>query len=112
MKKIIIIAIALFAASMASAAGFDINWTDNSNAEDGFIVERSSDGVTFTEVGRTVTDATTYNDETVLEGQTYYYRVKAYNSEIESSYTEVSQATYPLNAPSDINIDINLTPAS
>ena len=56
-----------------------LTWADNSNNEDDFIIERSLDGVIFTEIGRAAQDATAYNDNTVTNSTTYFYRVVASN---------------------------------
>ncbi len=57
-----------------------IGWNDNSLDEDGFIVEKSSDNVTFTQLAVTPVNSHSYSDTNVVEGETYYYRVMSYNS--------------------------------
>ncbi|MBP7552000.1 MAG: Ig-like domain-containing protein [Spirochaetes bacterium] len=70
-----------------------LNWTDNSNVETGFVVERSeTSGAGFTALGGTdVTplsaNTTTFDDATAVIGTTYYYRVKAVNSFGSSDYS-------------------------
>ena len=39
------------AAAAVSSSRIDLTWTDNSSNEQGFKVERSTDGVTFTPAG-------------------------------------------------------------
>ncbi len=73
----------------------DMMWTDNSNNELGFHVERSSDihfmGVlTIFKAGANVT---TYSDTSVVAGTTYYYRVIAYNSAGDSPPSAVAMIT-------------------
>jgi hypothetical protein len=58
-----------------------LTWTDNSLGETGFVIERANDpsfttGLTVFEVGAGVT---TYVDNTLVNKQVYYYRVKAVN---------------------------------
>ena len=55
------------------------NWDDNSNIDDGFIIERSTDGENFVEIGRANRDSNGYADTNISNGNTYYYRVRAYN---------------------------------
>lgn len=73
----------LLLASLASAAQIGISWTDNSTAEDGFIVERSLDGgKTFAEVAR-VQPNTTYFDDDIQSPDAPHpqsYRITAFQN--------------------------------
>jgi hypothetical protein len=74
-----------------------INWTDNSDNEDYFVVERSTDGINYTDVNHPAANATTYTDNNLLPNTTYYYRIKAVNASTSSAYsTSVSIKTPPL----------------
>ncbi len=75
-----------------------IQWTDNATNEDHFVLERSADGVTYTDIAHPGANATSYNDSTGLSpNTTYYYRVQAVNAGGASSYsTPVSAKTPPL----------------
>ncbi len=85
----------------ASATGpstVALAWTDNSNNENGFRIERSSDNVNFTEVATAGVNQTTYGDSGLSAQATYYYRVRAanlYNTVSYSAYTNVASATTP-----------------
>ena len=73
-------------------------WTDNSDNENGFRVERSSDGTNFTEVATVGVNQTTYGDSGLSSQATYYYRVRAanlYNTLSFSAYSNVSTVTTP-----------------
>ncbi len=60
----------------------DLTWSDNSDNEEGFAIERSkADALHFVEIGRTSSSVESYLDYTGLEATTlYYYRVRAFNS--------------------------------
>ena len=73
-------------------------WTDNSADETGFRIERSTDGVTFTEIHVTAADVVSWDDDTCAPNTRYYYRVRAYNASGESAYTDIANAKTP---PSD-----------
>jgi parallel beta-helix repeat protein len=55
-----------------------LTWQDNSSNETGFVVERSTDGQTFTTIATTAANATSYTDTPASLGQ-YWYRVSAQN---------------------------------
>ena len=74
--------------------GVYLTWTDNSNSEEGFIVERSADGgKTFFEIGVAETNVTSYMDLEVVRGTTHSYRVKAYAIGAESAYSNTVSVT-------------------
>jgi hypothetical protein len=86
-------------ATAISGSQIDLSWKDNSTKESAYTVERSLDGSTgWTELTSTLpADSTTYSDKGLNAGTTYYYRVKATNTNGSSGYTNVASAT-----PSDI----------
>jgi len=54
-----------------------LNWSDNSNNETSFRIERSVNGEGFVEYGSVGANNTSYNDRGVDVGNTYQYRVRA-----------------------------------
>ncbi len=74
-----------------------INWKDNSDNESYFILERSEDGVGYTDIAHPEVNATTYTDNNRLPNTTYYYRLKAVAGSDASAYSAaVSVKTPPL----------------
>lgn len=57
-----------------------LTWTDNANNEDGFKVQRSTDGQNFTDLTTLAVDAINYDDNAIAENTTYYYQVIAFNT--------------------------------
>ncbi|MFC1521355.1 fibronectin type III domain-containing protein [Elusimicrobiota bacterium] len=90
----------LFAAAVSSAQ-IDITWTDNADDEDGFKVERSTiSGSDFTEIASIAgANTTTYSSIGLSGFTTYYYRVRAYNSAGNSSYSNEDDATTQIGVP-------------
>ena len=84
-------------ATANSSSTITVTWTDNSNNETGFSVQRAnSAGGPFTQVGTAGANVTTYTDTGLSPGTTYYYLVEAYNGNGASAATNVtSAATFP-----------------
>ncbi|MBN2519773.1 MAG: T9SS type A sorting domain-containing protein, partial [Bacteroidales bacterium] len=90
-----------------------LSWTDISDNETGFIIERSS-GEGFNEVASLPANTTTYIDNTITESGFYKYRIKAFNDEIESFYTDsiavsLNITLFTGNFSSE-NIDLKINP--
>ena len=71
-------------ATLAAGPRVNLTWTDNATNENGFVIQRSSDGgMTFTQIGtapaRNNTGSVTFADPTVVLGNTYTYQVAAVN---------------------------------
>jgi titin len=82
------------AASAVSASQINLSWSDNSSDETGFIVERSTDNVTFTQIGTTAANTAAYNDSTgLLPNKQYFYRVRATNNGNNSTPSNTANAT-------------------
>jgi hypothetical protein len=56
-----------------------VTWTDNSDNENAFVIERSTNNSTFNALATLPADATAYHDANVVSGARYYYRVRALN---------------------------------
>lgn len=70
-----------------------LNWIDNSNNEANFIIERSSDGLSFVEIAEVGANTITYTDTNLDAKTKYYYRLKATNKTDSSAYSEVFTVT-------------------
>ena len=88
-----------------------LTWTDNSNNETNFNIERKADycpgGVPFVEIAIVGANVTTYTDTAVTEGATYCYRVAASNAVGKSAYSNLAGRTVPGTipaAPSNLEI--------
>jgi putative metal-binding protein/fibronectin type III domain protein len=93
----------------------DLAWTDSSDNEQGFSIQRKegTKNGDWTTVGSTGPNATSYQDETVECDASYAYRVVAYNSAGESAPSNEASATADhcsIAAPSNLTaIDISGT---
>lgn len=87
MKGLFVASLLLFA-SVAQAQELKLTWTDNSDNELGFKVERrDTDTGPFTALGGTEVDVSTYTDTTVVPGTVYCYRVRAFNERVLNGNT-------------------------
>ena len=80
------------AASLLSTQQINLYWTDNSNNELGFKIERK-DGTDGDFRLISITDSPFFNDGDVQPNFTYYYRVLAYNGSGNSAYSEALEVT-------------------
>ncbi|MFT5141020.1 MAG: M6 family metalloprotease-like protein [Rhodothermales bacterium] len=72
----------------------DIVWTDNSNNEDSFLVERSTDGSSdWAQIASTAVNAQSYSDTSLGNSETRHYRVRAHNSVGDSAYSNADSGT-------------------
>lgn len=78
----------------ASSSSPVLNWTQSSTNEEGFKVERGTDGVIFTEIAAKGINATSHVDPGLASG-TYYYRVRAFNVIGNSGYSNTANVTIP-----------------
>jgi len=74
-------------ATAISDTAITVIWNDNSGNETGFRVERSVDGINWTEIAVTGSNSTSFNDTGLFASTNYSYRVRAYNSNGFSQYS-------------------------
>ncbi|MGH7598227.1 MAG: fibronectin type III domain-containing protein [bacterium] len=71
-----------------------LDWTDNSNNETGFKIERKTGAGNYVEIGFTAMNVKQSTIGGLSENTTYFHRVRAYNADGTSAYTnEVSNTT-------------------
>lgn len=87
-------------ATAASSTAVNLTWTDNSNNETGFKIERSLvSGTGFTVIATAAANAASYIDATVVSNKTYFYRIRAANAVGNSAYTAEKSVTTPQIPP-------------
>jgi hypothetical protein len=81
-------------ATAASSSAIDLSWTDGSNDELGFSVERSPDGTTnWVEIAALPGGAQSHGDTGLEAATQYFYRVSAYNGNGSSGYSSAEATT-------------------
>jgi subtilisin family serine protease len=81
-------------ATLGSSGGITLTWVDNSGYEIGVKIERKlgTDG-TFAQIGTVPTHVTSYTDLEAGPGKAYYYRVRSYNCNVNSNYSNEASIT-------------------
>jgi hypothetical protein len=80
-------------ASPSGKRAINLTWTDNSNNETGFKIERGTDGVNFSQITTVGANVTSYKNSGLTSGVRYYYRVRATSGAGDSAYSNVANAT-------------------
>ncbi len=94
-----------------SNSAIDVSWSDNSNNEYGFEIQRKTGSTgTYAQIATVGSNDTTYTDSGLNPATTYYYRVRAYNNAGASGWSTEGYATtffitasYPLDATWESN---------
>ncbi|MBI3961885.1 MAG: fibronectin type III domain-containing protein [Deinococcus sp.] len=86
-----------------SSSQTNLSWQDNSTDEKGFKIERrlGLDG-TWAQIAGVGANITTYQDSGLEAGSNYSYRVRAYNAQGDSGYSNEAQATTPAPSTSTV----------
>jgi len=98
---------------VVSSSQIDLSWSDNSDNEIGFKIERKTEGGFYSEITTVGANVNSYSDTSLLPNTKYYYRIRAYNSFGYSPYSnEESKTTLPLGTLPNAPTDLNVTPIS
>ncbi|AKL96346.1 fibronectin type III domain-containing protein [Clostridium aceticum] len=81
--------------TITSSTNTSVNlaWTDKSNNETGFKIERKVSGGSYVQIDMVGANKTTYKDTDIDSGERYAYRIRAYNSAGNSDYSNEATVT-------------------
>jgi hypothetical protein len=79
-------------ATAISKSQINLAWTDNSSNEDGFKIERSTNGTSWSQIATVGPNASNYSSTGLSANKLYYYRVRAYNALGNSAYSNTASA--------------------
>jgi len=81
-------------ASAASASQINLSWTDNSNNETGFEIDRATSATgPWSQIASTAAGTTVFSDNGLAAASTYYYRARATNVAGDSPHSNSANAT-------------------
>ena len=83
----------LLVATVVSSTRVDLRWTDQSNSENGFRIERAAAAQPFVLLATVGPNVIAYSDLSVAAGGQYTYRVAAYNGAGLSAYSNTTSVT-------------------
>jgi hypothetical protein len=81
-----------FVALRVSSAQINLTWKDNSNDEEGFRLDRSSDGIGWTIFKQLPENTKSLEDHEIDSEKSYFYRIQAYNLAGYSDYAMTAKA--------------------
>ena len=93
-------------ANATSTSNIALSWSDNSTTEDGFNIQRSSNGSTWSALANVGSNVSSYNNSGLSPDSTWYYRVRAYQGVETSSWSNTASATtddIPPATPTGLN---------
>lgn len=90
-------------ASLSNPTEITLNWTDQSDNETGFQIERSTDGTNFAQVVEVNANIKTYTDVGLANDTQYFYRVRATNGGGNSGYSNTASAITVPAAPASLS---------
>ncbi len=97
--------------AVASGTKVDLKWYDDSSKEENYILERSIDNKTsFVELKKLDRNTTTYTDNTVTAGKTYFYQVKASNPLGMSSASNIVEVKITAGMGALNNSEVSIYP--
>lgn len=86
----------------------NLSWTDNSNSEQLFRLQRSPTGSngSWTDLATVGPNVTTFADTTAVGNTTYYYQIRAENAFSNSAYSTAAAITTPPTEPSNLTATV------
>ncbi|HYV38598.1 MAG TPA: PQQ-dependent sugar dehydrogenase, partial [Gemmataceae bacterium] len=94
------VAPATLSATAVSGSRINLTWTDSSDNEDGFRIERSTDGVNYTEIGSAAANVTTFDVVSLQSNVTYYFRVRPFSNDLGNGAYSPAASSQTLSSSS------------
>ena len=100
--------------SAVSQTEVSLIWTDNSNSETGFKIERADSNdctgtPSFSQITTVGSNVTAYSNTGLTSNTSYCYRVRAYTSYANSEYSSTTVVTTSLPSPTSLSAVVSAT---
>lgn len=82
-----------------STSQINLTWSDQSNNEQGFYIERRVGSGSFSQIAQVNANITSYSNTGLTENTAYSYRVRAFNAIGPSNYSNTASATTLTSTP-------------
>jgi titin len=97
-----------------SQTQIDLVWSDNSNSETGFKVERANNSdcsgtPSFSQIGTTGSGITSYSNTGLTSNTSYCYRVRSYTAYADSAYSSTVTISTSLPSPTNLTATASAT---
>ncbi|HEX2937065.1 MAG TPA: PA14 domain-containing protein, partial [Bacteroidales bacterium] len=79
-------------AKAISSTQIDLTWTDNSNNESGFFIERAAAAGTFIQISSAAANSGIFHDAGLTANTQYQYRIRSFNDLGSSGYSNTASA--------------------
>ena len=80
-------------AAPAGTQSIHLAWSDLSDNEDSFVIERGPDSTSYNLIATVSSNITAFSDTGLAPGTTYFYRIRAVNAGGQSPYSNTASAT-------------------
>jgi hypothetical protein len=97
--QIVITPPSALSATLDGSTAVNLSWTDNSDNETGFLLERKTGSGSYAVIATLDAGVTSYSDSGLATDTTYTYRVRGTNGMVNSGYSNTSSVTTPQTAP-------------
>jgi hypothetical protein len=97
-------------ATVVAGKRVNLDWDDNSSGESGFLIQRSTDGLSYVPLVTVAANVTSYSDFGLSGGSNYFYRISATSATGNSDFAEASAETGPGVPASPIGLSAAVQP--
>jgi hypothetical protein len=96
-------------AKAISSTQINLSWVDSTTGEDGFAIERSTDGTNFAQITTVPAGSISYNNTLLTANTKYWYRIRAYKGAGTFSYYSGPTSATTLSGFTNVTVNATTT---